>query len=58
MSLGYRKTIDILGFFDGGSSIEKEFVIPPGTSQLDLSFSLVRSEWIPLSDFLMVEIAT
>lgn len=56
-SQGWQKTIDVLGLFTGELSIEKEFEVPLGSEQVEMSFSLVRNDWLPLNDFLMVEVA-
>lgn len=54
LSIGRKKTVDVLGLFEGSISVEKEFLVPVGADVLELSFSLLRDEWLPLNDFLMI----
>lgn len=54
-SFGSKKTVDVLGFFQGTYSMEKSFPVAQGSEIFELSFSLVRSQWLPFHDFMMIE---
>lgn len=53
---GKRKVVDVLGVFEGVTTVSKDFTVPPGQEVYFLSFNLLRDEWMPFSDFLMLEI--
>jgi hypothetical protein len=56
LSFGSKQIIDVIGFFQTSESIEKEFLVPQQTELIYLSFTLVRDQWVPFSDFLLVEL--
>ena len=55
-SLGSERFIDVLGFFGDGVSIEKSYDVPVNADIFEFSFTLVRTDWNPISDMLFVEI--
>ncbi len=54
MSMGAKKTIDVIGLFNGSSLIEKEFKVTQGSQIVEISFSLVRDDWLPINDFMVI----
>jgi hypothetical protein len=47
-----------MGTFSGVTSLSKTFPVSQGEAVYMLSFNLLRDEWMPFNDFLMVEVSS
>ena len=53
-----KKYIDALGLFGGVTMLEKTFPVDNSSQVLELSFNLLRDEWMPFNDFLLIDISS
>jgi hypothetical protein len=53
-----KKYIDVLGLFSGVTMLEKTFQVNNNSQLFELSFNLIRDEWMPFNDFLLVDISS
>lgn len=53
-----KRTIDILGLYSGVTMLEKTFPIDRNSQVISLSFNLLRDEWMPFNDFLLIDISS
>lgn len=53
-----KRTIDVLGLYSGVTMLEKTFPIDSNSQILSLSFNLLRDEWMPFNDFLLIDISS